>query len=212
LDRTTGAVNSFRYLNRIESIDREILMFRLALFCLPLFVFISATSAQIIYEPVQYQYSAGGTNYYYGGSDLRVHALAQELHSTSGSWGRVNGFAFVSGDAWTHREVDREPLRVFTDALPLRNAGDYGFTVNDARNEANANMPRYFVKRDLLAAAVAVDGTWVVPAQAEPIKIYKSNGVMIERPPLSMPRPLMIIPKDALKKSPASDKQLVSAD
>jgi len=186
-------------------------MSRLAI-CLALLVFVSSASAQIIYTPVQYQYTAGGTMYYYGGSDPRVHQVAQELHSTSGTWGRTHGFAFVSGDVRVHREVDFEPARIFTDALPLRNAADFGFTINDARNEAYANMPRYFVKRDILNAAVRIDGAWVVSAQAEPIRIYKSNGTLIERAPASMPRPLMIIPKDMLQKSQSSDKQIAAAN
>jgi hypothetical protein len=179
--------------------------------CLALFAIVSSASAQVIYTPVQYQYSAGGTTYYYGGSDPRVHELAAEIHSDSPSFGRTAGFAFVSGDAWVHREVDREPMRAFTDALPLRNAGDFGFTANDARNEAYMSMPRYFVKRDLLHAAVLVDGAWIVPAQVTPIRIYKSNGMEIDHARGAMPRPLMIIPKEMLT-TPPSDKQLTMAN
>jgi hypothetical protein len=180
--------------------------------CLALLAIVSSASAQVIYTPVQYQYSAGGTTYYYGGSDPRVHELAAEIHSDSPSYGRTAGFAFVSGDAWVHREVDNEPTRVYTDALPMRNAGDFGFTPNDARNEAYNNLPRYFVKRDLLHAAVAVDGAWVVPAQAAPIRVYKSNGMSIDRHRETMPQPLMIIPKEMLTPPASSDKQLTLAN
>jgi hypothetical protein len=180
--------------------------------CLALLAIVSSASAQVIYQPLQYQYSAGGTSYYYGGSDPRVHELAAEIHSDSPSFGRTGGFAFVSGDAWVHREVDREPMRVYTDALPLRNAGDFGFTPNDARNEAYNSMPRYFVKRDLLHAAMLVNGTWVVPAAARPIHVYKSNGMAIDRSHEAMPRPLMIIPREMLTPPAPSDKQLTLAN
>lgn len=170
----------------------------------------SSASAQIIYEPVQYQYEAGGTTYYYGGSDPRIHALAQRPFSSSGTWGRVNGFAFASST----RSVSNEPVRVFTDTTGSINAHQLGATPNDARNEAYANQPRYFVKRDLLRAAVPqADGSFVVPAQALPVRIYKSSGVEVTPAPATMPRPLMIIPKDQLIKPipTPSDKQMVSA-
>ena len=188
-------------------------MSRVAIALALLACFVSSASAQIIYEPVQYQYEAGGTTYYYGGSDPRVHAYAQLPYSTSGTWGRTSGFAFVSGDVRSSRSVSNEPVRVFTDAVGLVNAHLLGFTPDDARNEAYANQPRYFVKRDLLRAAVPQkDGSFVVPAQAQPVRIYKSNGMDVT-PPATMPKPLMIIPKDQfIRPIPKpSDKQMAAA-
>jgi hypothetical protein len=180
---------------------------------------VSSVSAQIIYEPVQSQYSAGGTTYYYGGSNPLVHVYAAQPNSAGETWGRAHGWAFSASNMLSHREVSGEYERVFTDSYGngLTDAHVAGFTADDARNEAYANQPRYFVKRDLLNAAHRdVDGTWVVPASAEPIRIYKSNGTRIDSTsaPASMPRPLMIIPKDQLEKPlrpKPSDKQVATA-
>ena len=58
----------------------------------------SSSFAQIIYEPVRYQYSAGGSLYYYGGSDPRMHCHAASPVGAGQSWGRINGWDFASGD------------------------------------------------------------------------------------------------------------------
>jgi hypothetical protein len=185
-------------------------MIRVALALAVFACFVSTASAQIIFEPVQYQYDSNGTMYYYGGSDPYVHAMAHELYSPGGTFGRVNGFAFVSAT----RQVSNEPIRAYTDAMPRINGHLLGFTPDDARNEAYANAPRYFVKRDLLNAAVRqADGTWVVPAQAQPVRVYRASGVEVTPAPATSPKPLLIIPKDQLNKPnpKPSDKHLASA-
>ena len=162
---------------------------------------------------MQYQYNVQGTLYYYGGSDPRIQACASEPITPGQTWGRINGYAFASGGISTSRAVENEPIRVFNDFFGCFNAHFWGFTPADAMNDAYASVPRYFVKRDLLNAAVpSVGGGWTVPAQAQPIRIYKSNGTRISDRPASMPRPLMIIPKDALEKAKPSDRQLVRAN
>lgn len=174
---------------------------------------VSSASAQIIYEPVQYQYEAGGTTYYYGGNNPAVHDYAREPYSAGGTWGRTGGYVFVGGDIRGYREVVTERPRVFTDAVGrgMINARPYGFTADDARNEALAGLPRYFVKRDLLRGAQYRDGAWRVPARSAGIRVYKSNGQRIDTAPATMPRPLMIIPKDQLLKPKTPDKLLASA-
>lgn len=189
-------------------------MSRIAL-CLALFAFVSSASAQIVYEPVQYQYNSNGTLYYYGGSDPAVHHYAMQPYSPGGTWGRANGWAFFRSDVRSYRTTSNEPLRVYSDATGVSNAGLIGFTPDDARNEAYANTPTYFAKRDVEHTAVLKhDGSWVVPAQARPVRVYKSDGTLIDRGPTTMPRPLLVIPKDALQNQPPrqSDKrQLVMA-
>jgi hypothetical protein len=191
-------------------------MSRVAL-CVLLFACASSASAQIIYEPVQYQYRAEGTIYYYGGSNPYVHEYAAEPITASRTWGRVNGLAFGAGDLRVSREVTNEPERVFTDGYRygLINARLVGYTPDDARNEAMANQPRYFVKRDLLASAArGWDGAWYVPAHAPTVSVYKSSGLRLDATPKAMPRPLMIIPRDQLERPrPAqpSDKTLAKA-
>ena len=164
--------------------------------CVVLLAWVSSASAKIIYEPIQYQYRSGDTTYYYGGSEPRVHLYAREPLNP-------------------HRQISTKPYRVYSEEwnYGLRDVRNLGYTPADAQNQANANAPRYFVMRDLLKSAVGVDGVWVVPAQAQPIRVYKSNGTLIERQPAKIPRPLMIIPKDALEKPlKQSDKQLAAAE
>ena len=100
-------------------------------------------SAQIFYQPVQYQYFSGGRMYYYGGSDPQVHYDANYLSNVNG-YGRTQGYAFHSGNIDTHREVVTEQTRVYTDMIPTWNARIFGFTADDAHNEANNNAATYF--------------------------------------------------------------------
>jgi hypothetical protein len=168
----------------------------------------SLVSAQIVYEPVQYQYSSGGTTYYYAGCDPRVHEVAS--WPTAGdrvSWGRGNGFSFRSGDVHTHREVADEPVRVYTDALPLRNATVFGFTPTDARNEAYGRQPTFFRKRDLVRSALPdpAGRGWIVPQcwheyvpPGEVMIRTRDGDVRRSTPATRQARPILIIPKDLL--------------
>jgi len=179
--------------------------------CVCLLVFASSASAQIFYEPVEYQYDAGGTTYYYGGSDPAVHEHARRPYSAGGTWGRMNGYAFASGDVRGYREVVSEPARVYTDSVGLVNARLLGFTADDARNEAYANASRYFVKRDVPGMIVQKDGRWSVPPTSTLVRVFKSSGEEITPRPTSMPRPLLIIPKDALQ-APRTTYKVARAD
>jgi hypothetical protein len=158
--------------------------------------------AQIIYEPIQYQY--GDQNkFYYGGTDPRVFERAAAPADAGAEWGRIHGFDFASGDASVHREVDDQPVRVYSDSLPTQNATLYGFTATDAANVANASMPRYFRKADCLAAAAQTPGVVIVPARA----IFPQAPAQAIRP-LPTTRPLMILPDPAVAPNspPPSDK------
>ena len=166
----------------------------------------SSAFAQIIYEPVTYQYSSGGSLYYYGGSNPRVHEDANHLSGET-TYGRSNGYAFHSANIDTHREVVTEPTRVYTDMIPFQNAHFFGYTVNDARNAAYAKAATYFNKAAALhAAELQNDGTWLVPSQAQVV----GHGTIDIRPwkpavapvvtPVSEPKPLLQIPKRLLEK------------
>lgn len=172
----------------------------------------SVANAQIIYEPVQYQY--GGQNpYYYGGSDPRVHDSALHPWAPGTTWGRGNGFAFRSSNLHTHRAVVTERPRTFTDALPFQNAWVYGFTANDARNEAYARQPRYFRKADLIQAArpddsgrgLVVPAHWAELPPAGTILIRPTSRHALEHRGV---RPVLIIPKDLLERGDDGDSTM----
>lgn len=174
----------------------------------------SSSFAQIIYEPIQYQYGSGQNVYWYGGSDPRVHYAAAQPITPGGTWGRVNGWNFASGNVTTHREVSSEPTRTFVDVpgFQYANATFWGYGPDDARNDAYFNSTRYFKKSDLLAAAVRMsDGSYHVPAQARPIQTI-SGGVSYIGPQRGgSPKPVFIIPKDQLKKQlKQSDKSFAA--
>lgn len=108
----------------------------------------SSASAQVIYEPVVVQY--GGQNpYYYAGRDPYIHEAARFPHVEGATFGRVPGYAFVS----PRRQVVERNARIFTDSFSTLDARPWGMTIDDVVNEANARLPRYFTKRDLLASA-----------------------------------------------------------
>ncbi|MDB5324121.1 MAG: hypothetical protein JWN40_5752 [Phycisphaerales bacterium] len=170
--------------------------------CALLLASASSASAQVFYEPVQYQYFSGGRAYYYGGSNPQVHYDANYLSHVSG-YGRTQGYAFHSGNIDTHREVVTEQTRVYTDMIPYWNARIFGFTANDARNEAYSNAATYFRKADVARVArVQEDGTWVVPVQATSgagtIEIRPYRPMV--RPVVAEPKPILIIPKRLLDK------------
>lgn len=176
---------------------------------------ISSASAQIIYEPVQYQYG-GNEPYYYGGSDPEVFRMADWGSAGTGQFGRVHGFAWVNANVMTHREVSTQTFRAYTDLMPRTNAAIYGYTISDARNAAYANAPRYFRKRDLLPFAIPdQQGALHVPAQLP----TTCDGSLIEikpyvRRPTTMPSTgistgsIIIIPKHVIEQSKDSANQV----
>mgnify|MGYP000496771275 CR=1 FL=1 len=130
---------------------------------LALVVFVTClpASAAIVYEPVQYQYSHHNSSsgdhsqrgrYYYGGSDVLVHRHAQR-----------------PVDRRTYRDaegmISNVPARVYSDSIPRLNAALYGWTANDAKNQAYASVPRYFRKADLMYSSHRDHaGNLIVPA------------------------------------------------
>jgi hypothetical protein len=174
---------------------------------------VTGAMGQIIYLPVQYQYGQGNP-YYYAGSDPRIHVAA--AYPRSATWGRINGHAFVSGNVHTHREVATDGLRIYSDCRPFVNMATYGMTVADVHNETYQRVPRYFRKGDLIRSAVVMpDGTVVVPATADPERERAARGSIIIRKyqkPATRPapKPLIIIPKDALKAP--QPRQVASAE
>ena len=75
-----------------------------------------------------------------------------------------------------------EQTYVFSDCLPYRNAAVYGYTSVDARNEANASMPRYFTKRDLLRYLVRVSPYMLPHLENRPLTMIRMpEGINGER-------------------------------
>jgi hypothetical protein len=136
-----------------------------ALLFLPLTI-AHSVSGQIIYEPVRYQYGEY-SKFYYGGSDPAIIDF---------------------GYAQTY--PGNYPSPIYSDARRYENVAIYGYTTSDARNEAYANVPQYFRKRDLIAAGEPLgNGTIIVGAPAQPVPATYD-------PPAdsAAPQPIIIIP------------------
>lgn len=89
----------------------------------------SSAIAQTIYRPVQFEYGQGDSKFYYGGIDSAV--IARTMHSLSAS-----------------AHSGRRQIVTVSDALPYQpNASVYGYTANDAKNDAYRAQPRYFTMR-----------------------------------------------------------------
>jgi hypothetical protein len=161
----------------------------------------SSATAQIIYEPVQYQYNhPGGFTYYYGGSDPLQHAYAKHVACRNG-YPSEHTFNGLSGLHQTIGQIGEKHV-VLTDCLPLRNAAVYGYRVEDAVNEANASVPRFFRKADLIAAArPAGDGTLVVPANLKPHAAHHDAPMQAVHTGEVKPRAIIILPKRAPRKT-----------
>ena len=157
---------------------------------------ISSVSAQVFYEPVQYQFGSGAGTFYYGGHDPRVIEDAKATIRSHEYSSVVNSRHVVE-----RSHVYTDSFRFFDVADNSRTGYD-SLNANDARNEANANVPRYFRKRDLLNAAVTIeDGSWIVPAHAQPIydiKVVKPFGTTIA--PVAPKGTILIIPRKWLEK------------
>jgi len=86
-------------------------------------------SAQTIYVPVQFEFGQA-RKYYYGGNDPTVFTRAERTSRIIEA---------------TNRYCVAQPIRTYTDTLPFQsNAAIFGFTANDAKNEAYQAQPRYF--------------------------------------------------------------------
>ncbi len=125
-----------------------------------------AAFGQIIYEPVRYQYvTDAGRTYYYGGSQPQAFYWAElQSYLDARGFNRYGYGAFSGGDRIGDGLLNQQPP-VYSDFFPYRNARLFGFTADDARNQAVRSAPLYFRKRDLLRAAeVQPDGSVVVPS------------------------------------------------
>ena len=123
-------------------------------------IFSVSTHAQILYEPVQYQFGSGAERFYYGGRNARLlefasRYVAHESDNSSARSLKFHSSPMIFSDRFGYREVSH-----------WTSSGKSEVTISDVRNEAYNNLPRYFSKRDLLAAAVpAEDGSYIIPAQ-----------------------------------------------
>ena len=173
-----------------------------------------AAFGQIIYEPVRYQYQTGsGQTYYYGGSEPRTFYWA-ELRSEldAGCYNRYRYGAFSGGDRCIGDGRISDYQRVYTDYLPYTNARRWGFTADDAHNEAVRSAPVYFRKADLLRAAeVQPDGTLLVPSHPNLLVVVdrstRANAGPATRPATT--GTIMMSPKK--KAADRSDKPIVAS-
>jgi hypothetical protein len=168
---------------------------------------VSSASAQIIYEPVQYQYG-GQTIWYYGGHDPDVFRFADREHALA-----RNGFVFAVGDITSHKTVSWYHPAVYIDELRRADASIYGFTADDARNAAYQNAARYFCKKDILAQG-SFDENGALHV-APHLSSERVSGTIEIKPyvrPVSAPNRVFIFPKDLLdKKLGDSPKTVASA-
>ena len=170
----------------------------------------SPSLAQVIYEPVTFQHGTD-VKYFYGGGERITHRYAEhEINQRSyASYG-----VFSGSDRSRTRELFNERAFVFSDAVPLKELSRYGYTENDARNEANANAPLYFRKHELLRAAERqFDGSLVVPADVKVAgRLYvrdAANGATTG--PATTRGAVIIIPKKLLEKPVKPNRQVVMA-
>lgn len=174
--------------------------------------------AQVIYEPVRYQYHAYGKAYYYGGNDPAMFRFAarRAYFERFVRYGR-HPFSNYSGFGGNH-VLNGDP-GVYMDFLPWTDAGNYGFTAADARNDAMSRVPLYFRKSDLLDdATVDRDGAVIVPATPPQLAYPSRARVEIRRYVRPTTRPsstqggrIIIIPKKAPLSAPAKTAPLLAA-
>jgi hypothetical protein len=181
---------------------------------LAVIVLSSSAFAQVIYQPVQYQFSTGNGDqtYLYGGTNPQVHQWANTPRLSGYGYNDVcpfRGYArnlhnFDGGNSFGQPSPMYDRTPIYSDCYGLQQASWFGFNEADARNEAYANAPRYFRKSDLLASAVRQsDGSLVVPATAPhyvaptaPVSAPVSNYSQV--PGMPARGQIIIIPKNLL--------------
>jgi hypothetical protein len=119
-----------------------------------------AAEAQTVYEPVQYQYGQYHEIYYGGKSPLitsnnfiytpqtlqaamtarRYNAPVYPYPSPYTQGSGVFFSPYVQG---TTTSVPVVNSFIFSDYFPYEEVGQFGYTIDDARNEAYMNVPRY---------------------------------------------------------------------
>jgi hypothetical protein len=132
----------------------------------------SSAFAQVLYEPVKSQHTASdGSVYYYGGTDPRVHQLADYGNCPRYTYAN-NLHRFDGGNSFGQPSPMYDRTPVYSDCVGYRDASRFGYTAADAENEARANAPRYFTKAAILTMAQPQpDGSWVVPASASGVYV-----------------------------------------
>ena len=174
-----------------------------------LFVLAGTASAQTIYEPVQYQYG-NEMKYYYGGSNPSMHAYAERVACRNGYPSHLS-YAGYSSLYGTLGQIGEHRL-VLSDCMPHRNAAVFGYTDTDAHNEANASIPRYYRKSEILeAGVVAPDGSLVVPAHARGLDHTTAQDTRMAAPSEPRPRAILILPKKAPKQADTKAVKLVAS-
>ncbi|MFT3785561.1 MAG: hypothetical protein QM770_05280 [Tepidisphaeraceae bacterium] len=155
-----------------------------------------ASNAQTIYEPLRVQFGREN-KYYYGGTDPWIHDVANALRSSSGMYGRVHGYRLVT----SRRTVEYELPRVYNDFFGSQDAYSYGYTADNAYNDARALQPRYFRKADVQAIP-AEQGIRVVPAIPTVTDAVVPRGSIVIKPYRAPIRrgPVFIFPKSLLDK------------
>jgi hypothetical protein len=122
---------------------------------------VKAAVGQTIYEPVRYQYGQYG-EVFYGGTNpaltsndyvylperlrgvYRARRFAAPIYpypSPYTPYGAGTRFVSPRTNSMTITYPEDRPL-VFTDAIPYEDVGQFGYTADDARNEAYSNVPR----------------------------------------------------------------------
>ena len=172
----------------------------------------AASSAAVIYEPVQTQYRDPRYDrpmVYYGGNRAVVRQYIRNLqlrYNTAFNAQTDLGVSLARegrfGYNLVHPGLTTEIPYVFTDALPAGvNGFPYGFNENDAHNEAMSNLPLYFRMSDL-RGHVEADGTVVVPAMQPHglVEIRPVRPASTQPAAQASPQPILIIPKRLLQK------------
>jgi hypothetical protein len=177
-------------------------------------LFCAVGAAQVVYEPVASQYRVDDRTFYYGGSDPQAIDYAERRVVGVGVGRSTREGRY--GVGYLHRGlIGRPPEYVVADGLPLRNAVVYGYTSVDARNDAYANVPRFFRGADLRAAAVPPpDGVGtVVPAQAvRAIDIRPARRpAAATTAPATQPKPVLILPKSLIRPSVEPGERVTDA-
>ena len=170
----------------------------------------SLANAQTIFAPVQYQYGDREYRYYYGGNDAAVFDRAERTAAVD----KLTDIPHTSlryTDAYVHMNLISQLDRVYSDVIPSLNARTFGYLQRDAANDAYANVPRYFRKADLVAAAVEQsDGSRVISSQAQPVELPREARSATRPASEIKPRAIIIIPKGDKAKPKPSDVQQTS--
>jgi hypothetical protein len=150
-----------------------------------------AVAEPIVYQPPRFQYGAHG-EVFYGGVNPQYLPTSFPVPNTPATQALADRFGFPNPNYRLNAlntTFERQfPPLVYSDLFPYDEAGRHGFTIDDARNEAYLNAPRFYAGPASEAARAATDSAHSAARVYQPVVLTPAQQRARATPLLSWAR------------------------